>query len=56
MVEYLTAKAGPPMVEIKQYEELAPFIDSLNEDMDNDFSFSGILAIVLGIFPTSDQV
>jgi len=55
LVEYLHVKAGPAARKITSYEELTPFIDSLNEDMDNESHFSGFLAVVLGIFPTSNK-
>jgi len=56
LVEYLHVKAGPSARKITSYEELTPYIDSLNEDMDNESHFSGFLAVVLGIFPTSSKV
>ena len=43
-------------MELFSYDELAVHIDNLNEEMDSESRFSGIIAIVLGIFPKSNKV
>ena len=44
------------MVEIFSYDDLSPHIEFLNEIMENESRFNGILAIVLGIFPYASTV
>jgi hypothetical protein len=56
IVEYLKIQSGPPVVEIFSYDDLSPHIEFLNEVMENDSRFNGIIAIVLGVFPHSSAV
>ena len=56
IVEYLKIQSGPSVVEIFSYDDLSPHIEFLNEVMENDSRFNGIIAIVLGVFPHPSTV
>ena len=56
IVEYLKIQSGPSVVEIFSYDDLSPHIEFLNEVMENDSRFNGIIAIVLGVFPHASAV